>query len=92
VREPTGTSLAHAVADLVAHIVREAQASQPEPIEIAQVRNLLLQWSAPFKANHQGDLSLALGASDITGRSRKDQMRRFFHLGMRVIQGTHEAL
>jgi len=65
VRKPAGTSLAHAVAMLVAHIVGEAQASQPEPIEIAQVGYLLLQRSTPFKANHQGDLALALGAADV---------------------------
>jgi hypothetical protein len=92
VRKPTGTSLAHAVAELVAHIVRETQASQPQPIEIAQIRYLLLERSTPLKANHQGDFPLPLGAANVIDRSGKNEVRRFFHLGMCMIQSTHEAL
>jgi hypothetical protein len=72
--------------------VREAEAAQPEPVEIAQIRNLLLQRSAPLEANHDGNLSLALGAVDISGRARENEMRGFCNRGMRVIEGAHEAL
>src|SRR5205823_10970062 len=60
--------------------------------EIAQIRNLLLQRSAALEANHDGNLSLALGAVDICGRAREDEMRGFCDLGMRMIEGAHEAL
>ena len=66
--EASSASLPHAITDLVADIVREAQAAQPKAVEIAQVRNLLLQRRASLEADHDGNLSLALGAADVRGR------------------------
>ncbi len=72
--------------------MREAQAAQAEAIEIAQVRKLLLQRRAAFEADHDGNLSLALGAADVRGRVRQNEMLGCLHFGMRVIKRAHEAL
>src|SRR5581483_11322917 len=92
VGEATGAALAHAVADLVAHIVGEAQAAQPEAIEIAQIRDLLLERSAALQADHHGNLSLALGAANICGRPCQYEVLGRLHLGTGVVERAHEAL
>ena len=74
VREAASAPLPHAITDLVADIVRETQAAQAEAVEIAQVRNLLLQRRAAFEADHDGNLSLALGAADVRGRFSQNEM------------------
>ena len=74
VGETSRASLPHAITDLVAHIVREAEAAQPKPVEIAQVGDFLLQRRATFKANHEGNLSLALGAANVRGCLCENEM------------------
>jgi hypothetical protein len=92
VGETARASFAHAIANFIAHVVGQAEAAQPKPVEIVQIRDFLLERRSTFKANDEGNLSPALGADNVRGCLRKNEMVRLFQLCVGVIEGAHETL